>query len=411
MCIRDRYQRRVHGGIDIKVNQDQDMTKTLLILSAILYISLCKTKEEWKSRVIYQLLTDRFAKDTPTNEGCQDLRSYCGGTFQGIMKNLDYIQEMGFNAIWISPVVENVDDNYMGYHGYHAKNFYKINPKFGTEEDLKALVDDCHKRDVWVMVDVVTNHIGPLKEHNYSQIFPFNKPEYYHNSCEIKQEDYLYNQQIVEDCWLHDLPDLNQSHPFVREQLNQWIRWLVDTFKFDGIRISSIPNVPKDFWVEFVQSAGVFSIGENSVDIENYVYDYLDSMDSVLNYPGYNQVVRSFNEQGSLLDLEQYLKRLETVPKKEFLGSFLDNHDNKRFLNVNPSFYLLRNAIVFTFAQYGIPIIYSGTEQGFRGGDDPFNREVMWGRMFKESDVYQYCLLYTSPSPRDRQKSRMPSSA
>ncbi len=169
-----------------------------LILIGLIYILLCistssRTKEEWKTRVIYQLLTDRFAKSDGDTSDC-DIRKYCGGTFRGIINNLDYITGMGFNAIWISPIFENTNDS---YHGYHMTNLYKINPRFGTEDEFIQLIQACHQRDVWVMVDVVANHIGPVGL-NYENIVPFNNPAHYHDYCDINQDDFLHNQYRVE---------------------------------------------------------------------------------------------------------------------------------------------------------------------------------------------------------------------
>lgn len=109
--------------------------------------------------------------------------------------NLDYIQGMGFDAIWISPVVKNTPD---GYHGYWAKDLYSVNEQFGSAEDLKALVQACHARDIWVMVDVVANHFGPQANGNddFSQFTPFNKPEHYHPYCVISQQDWDSMNQV-----------------------------------------------------------------------------------------------------------------------------------------------------------------------------------------------------------------------
>ena len=111
----------------------------LIILSS--YIS-CKSKEEWLSRSIYQILTDRFARTSDKGE-CK-LGSYCGGNYQGIIKRLDYIKGMGFDAIWISPIIENTPGS---YHGYHFTNLYKLNTNFGSEDDFKALIEACHKKN------------------------------------------------------------------------------------------------------------------------------------------------------------------------------------------------------------------------------------------------------------------------
>ena len=97
-----------------------------------------------------QLLTDRFA-NTGSNSECSNLHTYCGGTFKGIINKLDYIQGLGANAIWISPIPVNTPN---GYHGYWAMDITQVNPYFGSEDDLKQLVTECHRRDIWVMLDV-----------------------------------------------------------------------------------------------------------------------------------------------------------------------------------------------------------------------------------------------------------------
>ena len=97
-----------------------------------------------------QILTDRFA-NPESNTACTDLKKYCGGTFKGIINKLDYIQGLGENAIWISPIPVNTPD---GYQGYWVMDLTKVNPHFGTEEDLKQLVSEYHKKDIWIMLDV-----------------------------------------------------------------------------------------------------------------------------------------------------------------------------------------------------------------------------------------------------------------
>jgi alpha-amylase len=112
-----------------------------------------KTASEWKSRTIYQILTDRFASNNvDTSKKCSNLSVYCGGNYQGLINKLDYIASMGFDAIWISPMPTNMGND---YHGYAFLDLYSPNPHFGSEADLKAFVTEAHKRDIWVMLDVV----------------------------------------------------------------------------------------------------------------------------------------------------------------------------------------------------------------------------------------------------------------
>lgn len=148
-------------------------------------------------------MTDRFAQDNDGSGACGNLSQYCGGTYKGIIRHLDYIAGMGFDAIWISPVVDNQEP---GYHGYWARDWTKTNDHFGSRQDLKDMVNAAHAKGIWVMVDVVANHVAPVGT-NYGSIYPFNSPDHYHNKCDIQDWN---NQWQVENCRLADLPDLNQ---------------------------------------------------------------------------------------------------------------------------------------------------------------------------------------------------------
>lgn len=353
----------------------------IVIISALLIANAYqKTKEEWKGRIIYQILTDRFARDDSSEPNC-DLGNYCGGTYKGIIKHLDYIADMGFNAIWISPIIENVEGN---YHGYAFTNLYKLNPHFGTEEDFNNFVSECHKRDIWVMVDVVANHCGIVNE-DWSKITPFNKAEYYHDKCDITDWN---NQYMVENCRLCGLPDLKQEHPFVEQKLLEWIHDLVIKYDIDGIRIDTVPEVPKWFWTKFRESAGVFQIGEVFNGNVNYVAGYQGCLESVFNYPLYYSIFDGFC--GSLKSIEKYLMNTRDVyPDPTVLGVFVDNHDNPRFLSRCGDRKKFENAVVFSLTWEGIPVFYYGGEQWFSGGADPQNREPLWGHYDKNSELYQ----------------------
>ena len=136
---------------------------SLLLLAAVhddLHPSLvaAHTAEEWKTRSIYQLLTDRFSLPNSSTAPCRDHNDYCGGTYSGVLQHLDYIADLGFSAIWISPVPKNYP---RCYHGFSAVDLYTLNPHFGTEAELKALIAECHRRDIWVMVVSLHRHALP----------------------------------------------------------------------------------------------------------------------------------------------------------------------------------------------------------------------------------------------------------
>ena len=110
--------------------------------------------------------------------------------------------------------MENTD---LGYHGYWAKNIYKVNPHFGTEADLKQLVIEAHKREILVMIDVVFNHIGYVNNDDFSGIVPFNKASHYHEPCDITDEDLQnYNRERIEKCRIFGLPDINTESEEVK---------------------------------------------------------------------------------------------------------------------------------------------------------------------------------------------------
>ena len=356
--------------------------RNLLLTSlfvALIVSASAHTKEEWKARAIYQLLTDRFATTDGSSPSC-NLSQYCGGTFKGIINKLDYIKGMGFDAIWISPVVTNTEGS---YHGYHLTNLYTINSHFGTAEELKQLVEEAHKKDIWVMVDVVANHVGPVGT-DYSQINPFNLAEHYHDICQITD---WTNQDMVENCRLCDLPDLEQENTWVAEKLYAWITDIVKTYNFDGIRIDTIPEVPKWFWTKFAEASGTFQLGEVFNGNPSYVAGYQGHVDSLFNYPLYYTIQDSFC--GSMKNIESYWFNTRNIfPEPKVLGVFVENHDNARFLNRCGDHKKFKNAVIFSMMWEGIPVFYYGGEQFFNGGGDPNNREPLWGHYDTASDMY-----------------------
>ncbi len=354
--------------------------------------------EQWKDRVIYQALTDRFDKSTSNTAPCNDFTNYCGGTFKGLTNRLNYLRDLGVDAIWISPVVENTEG---GYHGYWAKNLYTINSHFGTAADLKTLVSEAHKLGMYVMIDVVANHMGSKME-DIPYLNPFNKTTDYHDcgcvngdccpdSCWV--EDYNNHQQMLH-CQLFGLPDLNHELSSVRQEFTKWVKYIVSEYSFDGIRIDTVPYVNQSFWNVFTKSAGVYSVGEVSTSDYNWCASYVkdDSMDATLQYPLYHDVINVFAYRASMRTLGRAIANSaasfgpENIP---FMGLFLENHDNPRFLTQRNDMQANRNAIAFTLMTTGIPIVYYGQEQGYHGGtsfDD--NREPLWTSGFRTADSY-----------------------
>lgn len=247
--------------------------RTLSWLSVLLVpLTLAATPDQWRSRSIYQILTDRFAwPDNSTTEPCNvTANEYCGGTWKGIEYHLDYIQNMGFTAIWISPVTKNTP---AGYHGYYQTDLYSLNEHFGTEQDLKDLSAALHERDMYLMVDVVTNHFASettdYTQIDYSQYVPFDDASYFHPYCDI---DYG-NQTSAEQCWLYsNLPDVRTEDQDIVDAYSTWIKHLVANYSIDGLRIDSVKDVDKTSMLPFCEAAGVYCLGELSNNDPSYAY-------------------------------------------------------------------------------------------------------------------------------------------
>ena len=366
------------------------MKDFFLILSfcSLIILSISRTAEEWKSRAIYQLMTDRFATSNASPAPCNvSEMKYCGGDHKGLKDHLDYIKGMGWDAIWISPIVKNAEGS---YHSYHTIDFYGLNEHFGTEEDMQNLVKAMHDNDIWLMLDVVANHVG-LVGNDFRSINPFNSPEHYHDPCTITD---WTNYEMVEYCRLADLPDLKHENDYVADELLRWIKYMVDKYHVDGLRVDTVPEVPRWFWKKFNEACGVFQMGEVFNGNVEYVASYQGPLTATFNYPLYYSINDGF--KGDMTYLHEYFtEKRDVYPDATVLGVFIGNHDNPRFLHQDEwnqrTKKQLDNASVFSVFWEGIPIVYYGDEQYFDGGGDPGCREALWESNFNTSTpLYQY---------------------
>ncbi|KAF9812860.1 hypothetical protein IEO21_05911 [Rhodonia placenta] len=298
---------------------------------------------DWQQRSIYQLVTDRFATTNGSYPSCDtEDRVYCGGTWQGVIRQLDYIQNMGFDAIWISPIVANLEGSTgdgESYHGYWTVDQNSLNSHFGNESDLLELSSQLHSRGMYLMLDVVVNHMAAdTLPPDYVLFTPFNAESDFHTFCWIT--DYS-NQTNVEQCWLGDdnvpLADCDTESDYVIDFFYKWIGDLVANYSADGLRIDTVKHVRSDFWPGFAEAAGVFTIGEVLDGDVDYVSTYTEVLDAVLDYPTYYQLFYAFEStSGSLSNLVSWVQQSQSTYKNgEFMtGSFLENQDNPRFQSV-----------------------------------------------------------------------------
>lgn len=329
--------------------------------------------------MIYFLMTDRFYDGDENNDyGVVkgELSQYNGGDFQGVIDKLDYIKNLGFTAIWISPVVKNDQG---GYHGYWATDFYKTNENFGTMDKLKELVNKAHQKGIKVLFDIVLNHTG--KGHPFVDNPDY--PNWFHPKQDIS--DYN-NQQQVENGWLAGLPDFNTENPDVRKYLIDMAKWWITQTGIDGYRIDTVRHIPKDFWVEFSSEIkksfpDFYMIGEVFDNNPIVVGDYQNTgITGLLDFPTYNLAKDVFKGDVSAIALADLIKQEGADYKnRSLMGTFIDNHDVSRFVN---QIYSSKNekleaALTFMMTYTGIPILYYGTEIGMDGGADPDNRRMM----------------------------------
>lgn len=361
---------------------------SLFLSFSLFRAAFAATAEQWRDRSIYQIIVDRYAlpqgaDTTKCNPGDQ---AFCGGTWNSIRENLDYIQHMGFTAIWISPVSQNYEGPRTPYgdpyHGYWIADASKLNSRFGTSDDLKALSDELHKRGMYLMVDVVVNNVMGLQTNlNSLSSYMFKDPAQYHPYCPIQWG----NTTSEQNCWLGDekvpLPDVNTEDPGVVSAYQAWIKELVQTYNIDGLRIDAAKHIKSEFWPKFCGAAGVFCIGEVFGDNIDEVSAYQGPLDSVLNYPMYGALTEAFAIPGQL-NTSAITETMEIYKTKfkdpGLLGNFLENQDLPRWANMSVDPQSMYNAMVFNFMSDGIPIVYYGQEQGFHGAADPWNREPLW---------------------------------
>ena len=317
---------------------------SLLTLLCLLPLALSLDANGMRSRTVYQLVTDRFAlPPANTSDPTCDVsaRQYCGGTWSGIQSQLAYIQGMGFDTIWISPVVMNIGGNTSegeAYHGYWSLDVSQLNSNYGTASDLTSLISAIHSQKMAVMVDVVINHVAATSSSTFSTSSAygsFSVQDDFHPFCFIS--DYS-NQTNVEQCWLGDtsvaLPDLNTESDTVVNYWTNWIGQLVSNYSIDAIRIDTVKHIRHSFWGGFTNAAGVFNQGEVLDNDPSYVGNY-QSNGSInpFNYPVYYSLVQAFNSSaGSLDNLVSMVSQVKgNFTDPTLAGSFLNNIDNPRF--------------------------------------------------------------------------------
>ena len=388
--------------------------------------------------VVYLIFADRFCDGNSTNNTIgdsldqftsSDLDGRKGGDIEGIISKLDYMKELGVTAIWITPMLEN--NMWMSYHGYAATDLYKIDPRFGSNELYKKLINEAHKRGLKIILDHVSNHIGI--NHYWVNNLPM--PDWFNGSPEnfipashdkMAFLDIHGDSTIVkmnQQGWFTNyMPDLNQKNPFLKKYLIQNTLWWIEYAGINGIREDTYPYNDQKYLSEWSEAILIeypkFNIvGEIWQGVPTVISGYqknspVRKIEFDSNLPSVTDFALADAIRDYLSGAKGIYKVYETISQDKVYSDtdnllvFFDNHDVDRAMLVADSnidkFKIALNLVLFT---RGIPAIFYGTEIGIKGGTkhgelrQPFqggfvgderNAFTQQGRTEVENDIYNY---------------------
>ncbi|MFK7924492.1 MAG: glycoside hydrolase family 13 protein [Bacteroidia bacterium] len=346
---------------------------------------------------IYLLMPDRFSNGNPNNDVIEGMnqsessrsKQYArhGGDLQGIANKLDYFQELGVTALWFNPVLENNQPR-ESYHGYAMTDHYRVDPRFGNNTDLKALVDACHARGIKMVWDIVHNHVG--NEHWFIKDIP--DPTWVNHWDEYTRTSYRAptlmdpyaaeaDKKLMQNGWFdHHMPDLNQKNPLVANYLTQNNIWWIEYAGLDGLRVDTYAYPDQTFMAEWAKRVlaeypqiGMF--GEtwvHGIPVQAWFTEKNGwTADSYLPATTDFQLYYAINDALSQpFGWTEGVARLYYTLAQDFVYEnpmekvvFLDNHDVGRFYSMaGEDFGKYQIGLSFLLTTRGIPQMYYGTE-------------------------------------------------
>lgn len=365
--------------------------------------------------VLYMLMPDRFASGKTDNDQIKGMMPYKndrsqpslrhGGDLEGIRQHLDYFKQLGVTALWFTPVLENNSPDNGGnstYHGYATTDYYKVDPRFGTNEEYRRLTDEAHGKGLKVVMDMIFNHCG--FDHPWIKDMPshdwLNQPQWLEKSGGTPKpnEDYLQTsykltpvvdpyaskidtKETVEGWFVPTMPDLNQHNPHVMTYLIQNSIWWIETVGIDGIRMDTYPYAFADGMARWMKELNdeypnFNTVGETWVTEPAYtaawqkdskVAKVNSHLKTVMDFSFYDKINQAKNEETD--DWWQGMNRIYNnfvydylYPNPESVMAFIDNHDTDRFLGNGRDTLALKQALALLLTVKRIPQIYYGTE-------------------------------------------------
>ena len=376
--------------------------------------------------VLYMLMPDRFASGRTDNDQIKGLRPYKndrtqpslrhGGDLEGIRQHLDYFKELGVTALWFTPVLENDSPDHgtqSTYHGYATTNYYRVDPRFGSNEEYRQLCDEAHAKGIKIVMDMIFNHSG--YEHPWTLDMPskdwLNTPEWLSpenqaNAVEMKTMDgaakvndkYLQTSykltpvvdpyaskidlhETVDGWFVPTMPDLNQRNPHVIKYLIQNSIWWIETVGIDGIRMDTYPYADRDAMAQWMKIIGeeypnFNTVGETWVTEPAYTAAWQkDSklseknsyLPTVMDFAFYDRINQAKNEEtdawwNGFNRIYNNFVYDYLYPNPSNVMAFLENHDTDRFLGEGKDTVALKQALALLLTVNRTPQLYYGTE-------------------------------------------------
>lgn len=376
--------------------------------------------------VLYMLMPDRFASGRTDNDQIKGMRPYKndrtqpslrhGGDLEGIRQHLDYFKELGVTALWFTPVLENDSPDHgtqSTYHGYATTNYYRVDPRFGSNEEYRQLCDEAHAKGIKIVMDMIFNHSG--YEHPWTLDMPskdwLNTPEWLSpenqaKAVEMKTMDgaakvndkYLQTSykltpvvdpyaskidlhETVDGWFVPTMPDLNQRNPHVIKYLIQNSIWWIETVGIDGIRMDTYPYADRDAMAQWMKIIGeeypnFNTVGETWVTEPAYTAAWQkDSklseknsyLPTVMDFAFYDRINQAKNEEtdawwNGFNRIYNNFVYDYLYPNPSNVMAFLENHDTDRFLGEGKDTVALKQALALLLTVNRTPQLYYGTE-------------------------------------------------
>ncbi|MHC5269422.1 glycoside hydrolase family 13 protein [Enterococcus sp. LJL98] len=368
---------------------------------------------EWvKETVWYQIFPERFANGDPSNDPAGTLpwgsrdperQDFFGGDLQGVLDNLDYLEDLGINGIYFCPIFEAASN-----HKYDTIDYLKVDPAFGDGALFKQLVEACHERGIKVMLDAVFNHIGDTSP-QWQDVLKHGKNSKYVDWFYVREfpptytegKDFENAEDLTYDVFAFTphMPKLNTANPEVQAYLLEIAKYWIEEYDIDSWRLDVANEVDHAFWKKFRQVCDAakedfYILGEIWHSSQSWLQG--DEFHAVMNYAYTDAILGYFvKEEIGLTKMvseinEQLMHYRDQTNQMQF--NVLDSHDTARLLTeTKEDKDLMKQVMAFTYMQPGVPCLYYGDEIGMTGGNDPDCRKCMiWEKERQDLDLLQF---------------------